>query len=235
VFPESAYHTQLNRLPDAEEIALLASLCADHVFRTDFTVPGFALLSIPAPVSSPDLRQCMVLLKEARSTEYHKRTRRYLAYLSLLRFDQQNTTRFHRDGGPDESYLMLGYEPSTVTSVPRIADYSRAALAHGLPPAIFLREFNPLFPAGEEALALYITELRAFDISRGNILLLNNNCLPPESGFPGVLHQATILEPMPGERRIINSTMIVVSDTPDSPEAARRQRDFLTHETLDEG
>jgi hypothetical protein len=235
VFSPSAYHTPWNRLPDGSGIITLAPILVARVFRNDFSDPGFALLSLPASVSSADLRRAMVLLKAALSAEYERRTGRHLTYLSLLRFDQQNTTRFHRDGGPDESYLMLVYEPSTVGSIPRVADYSRAASERGLPPAAFLREFNPLFPAGEKALAPYITELRVFDASRANILLLNNNCLPPGDGFPGVLHQATIPEPIPGQRRVINSTMLVSADAPDSPETQRRQADFLIRETLDEG
>ena len=44
------------------------------------------------------------------------------------------TTRPHRDGGPDECLLLLGYEPSSVPAELRMADYSRCAHGLGLTP-----------------------------------------------------------------------------------------------------
>lgn len=58
--------------------------------------------------------------------------------LSLGRFDQKKTTRLHLDGGPACSFLMLGYEPSRVTSRFLISDYSRCATDLGLSPREFL-------------------------------------------------------------------------------------------------
>jgi hypothetical protein len=227
------YFLSLERLPEPNETA---SFVFPAVFRTGFEEPGFALISLPDSVSSSDLRRFMVALKDGLSAQYHARTGRHLTYLSLLRFDQQNTTRFHRDGGPDESYLILGYEPSVVQSIVRIADYSRAAHDLGITPTAFLKDYNPLFPDGARVLLPYTTELRAFHAARANILIINNSCLPLDgSGFPGILHQATIPTPIQGARRVINSTMLVPTDTPETPDMRQRQADFLIRETLDEG
>ena len=60
----------------------------------------------------------MVELKGLLSDLAVQRGRRPFAYLSMARFDQQETTKFHLDGAPAESLLMLGYEPSKIRSRP---------------------------------------------------------------------------------------------------------------------
>ena len=95
-----------------------------RVFRTDFTQPGFALINLGPDCGSETQRQLMIDLKN----EFDRLERRYrgreLVYQSLTRFDQQVTTKPHRDGGPDESILMLGYEPSLIESRLEMSDYT---------------------------------------------------------------------------------------------------------------
>jgi hypothetical protein len=210
MFPPSAYHTSLHGLP-AEDITALAAKLYEQVFRSDFTAPGVALISLGAGVSSHYLRELMVTLKEALDVVHRARRGRRLSYLSLARFDQQVTTKFHLDGAPDEAYLMLGYEPTAVVSRLSIADYIRAAHDWGLTPKALLADRNPMFANHEAKLLPYITELQGFDPAAAQFVLLNNSSLPYRADSPsslGVMHQATIMTPLPHERRIVNSTMI---------------------------
>ena len=71
----------------------------------------------------------------------------------MARFDQQETTKFHLDGAPEQSMLMLGYEPSRVVSRLFLADYTRAASDLGITPQLFLTEFNPMYRAEIEKLS----------------------------------------------------------------------------------
>jgi hypothetical protein len=176
----------------------------------------------------------MVALKDALDRFYHARTGRRLVYLSLARFDQQVTTKFHLDGAPDEAYLMLGYEPSAVPSRVSVADYTRAAYDWGIEPKTLLADYNPMFPGNERRLLPYVTELEGFDPAAPQVLLVNNSSLPYRDAGTnplGVMHQATILAPMPGHHRVVNSTMIGPAD-PGAAEAACEdvQRAFV--ETL---
>lgn len=96
----------------------------DFVWRFDFTAPGYCLLDIGPGVDSHSLRSWMVVLKERLSEVSVRRGRRPFLFRSMGRFDQQDTTKFHLDGAPNQSMLMLGYEPSKVRSRLFLADYS---------------------------------------------------------------------------------------------------------------
>jgi hypothetical protein len=215
VYDPSAYWNTLPAPPEGGGTAALAERVFEQAFRRDFRRPGFALVSFTGPVGSSELRALMVRLKEALGERYHRATGRHLVYRSMARFDQQVTTKFHIDGAPDESYLMLGYEPSAVDSRLAVADYTRAAHDLDIDPRRFLDEYNPMYDRGERRLAAYVTRLDVFDPSRSHILLLNNSRLPFRQGgdnFLGVMHQATIVSPDPGKHRVVNSTMLTAAD-----------------------
>jgi hypothetical protein len=177
----------------------------------------------------------MLSLKQALNSIYSQLTGRYLAYLSMGRFNQQVTTKFHLDGAPDEAYLMLGYEPTEVQSSISIADCTRAAYEWGIEPKTLLSDFNPMDPRHESRLLPYVTRLESFDPSAAQVLLLNNSSLPYNLGQTntlGVMHQATILTPMPGRPRVVNSTMIgPVADVCETGLGVEAQRTFV--ETLE--
>jgi len=217
--------------PTSEELLSLADQLYTEAFRTDFDQPGFVLIGFAFSIPSPDLRRFMVQLKESLSQNHYQRTGKYLVYLSMLRFDQQVTTRFHLDGGPSESYLMLGYEPSDVQSELAIADYVRAAHHLGITTEQFLADYNPLSGAGAERLDGHISRLSDFDPTRAQILLVNNSRLPwdPRSGNPlGVMHQATISMPQPDKSRVINSTMLGAAiNLAEEPVSAEAQQEYL--------
>jgi hypothetical protein len=178
-------------------------------------------------MGSHALRLAMLTLKERLSDICFRRTGRRLLFRSLARFDQQETTKFHLDGAPDQSMLMLGYEPSQVGSRLFLADYSRAALDLGITPQQFLREYNPMFRKGEEVLAPYVTELPQPEPGHARILLINNSSLPfteDRTNPLGVMHQAVIVTPDEAERRIVNSTMLV---TEGEEVAAEKREEFV--------
>ena len=234
--PQSAYHTVLHSLPDAQGMPLLAEKVFAQGFRREFDRPGFALLSLETPITSHALREFLFALKAALSECCRRTTGRSLVVFGLSRFDQQNSTRFHLDGGPEESYLLLGYEPSVVESALRMADYSKAAFDLGLTPEGYLSEHNPMFTSGERMLADYTTPVQGFDSRTAQVLLVNNSRLPfaPSYAHPlGVLHQATILTPQPDKSRVINS-ILLTSAAPDTgePLADSVHQEFLRTEVI---
>jgi len=194
---------------------MLADRVLTQVFRTDFTQPGFALVSLGRTVESAPLRRIMVSLKERMSDRYREIAGKSLIYLSMGRFDQQTTTRFHRDGAPEESFLMLGYEPSEVRSQLSMADYSRAAFDLGIDPRRFLDEYNPMYAPGETRLAPYITDVTAFDPFHSQIVIINNSACgysQGETNSLGVLHRAVIANPVLEKSRVVNSTMLGIAN-----------------------
>jgi hypothetical protein len=211
MFAQGAYYTGLSGLPPPQVVGALVERIYGQVFRHDFASPGAALVSLGNAVRSAPLRQFMIVLKEALGELYQRQTGKHLVYLSLARFNQQATTKFHLDGAPEEAYLMLGYEPTVVQSALSIADYTRAAHECGIEPKVLLSDFNPMYADHERRLSPYVTRLEGFDPSLTQILLINNSSLPyraDRKNVLGVMHQATILTPLPTENRVVNSTMM---------------------------
>jgi hypothetical protein len=190
---------------------LLAEAVYPLVWRRDFKMPGFALVDLGTDATSIGLRSLMVNLKRELSQICQQQISKKLIYQSMGRFDQQNTTRFHRDNAPDESLLMLGYEPSDVQSRLFMADYSLCAHALGMTPADFLRDYNPMYQRGEDELRQFSTELIEFKPTHYQIVLVNNSSAPySQDAFSpqGVLHKAEILTPDNTLHRVVNSAML---------------------------
>jgi hypothetical protein len=208
-----------------DDVAGIAPEVFRRVWRAALDRPGFALVRFPHAVPSRALRRAMVELVGAFPVPFVPER--------FGRFDQQVSSKFHRDGAPPASLLVLGYEPTAVRSRFWVADSSAAAAHAGLSPADYLAANNPMFPAGEARLAPFVTEL---DLPHGEpfVVLVNNSLLPFGSGNPlGVLHKAVIPAPDPAGRRVINS----VGYTPRTEQvgglpAAELER-FLTRDDLD--
>jgi len=185
------------------------------VFRQDLDEAGAICISFKNLRDSFQLRALMVKLKEQLSAWFQQQTGSRLHYYSMGRFDQKKTTRLHLDGGPACSFLMLGYEPSPVTSQFLIADFSRGAAQEGLSPQAFLESRNPMIdPEGRQVLEPFTAPIPSWDDLTTRIVLINNSSestlLPCPFPALGVLHGADILSvPEPGSPRIINSTMLV--------------------------
>jgi hypothetical protein len=185
-------------LLDPNDTPATAAAVFRRVWRDSLAEPGFALVRFVCQVSSHDLRRAMVDLVRLFPVA--------LVPERFGRFDQQVSTKFHRDGAPPASLLVLGYEPSAVRSRFWIADASAAAVRAGLPLKEYLKANNPMFPAGEAALAPFVTEL---DLPHGKsfLVFVNNS-----EGAGGVLHKAVIPDPDPVASRVINSIGFTPAD-----------------------
>jgi len=206
--------------------AAIATELFTRVWRMTLDQPGFAVLRCEKSVNSHELRQIMfVLVEEFPVTFVAER---------LGRFDQQVSSKFHRDGAPDASFLLLGYETSSVRSRIFIADSSRAAVEAGVPLPEFVAKFNPMFPTGEAKYLPFVTEL---ELPHGEpyIVALNNSLLPCVPGVAnplGVLHKAIIDEPDPTACRVINSVGLTIPG-PRAPKTSAEIGHFLTRDDLD--
>ena len=150
----SGCHLKLASAPDSA----IAEKVFDLVWRFDFASPGFCLLDAGF-VDTHVLRFWMAALKSRLGEISVHRGGRPFLFASMARFDQQVTTKFHLDGAPPESMLILGYEPSSVVSRLFLADFTHAAFDLGITPRQFLSDFNPMYKRGEELLGRYVTEL----------------------------------------------------------------------------
>ncbi len=206
-------------------LAAKAGAIFEAVWRTDFSAPGFCLLDLDGGVGSHDLRSLMIRLKERLGEVAIRRGGEPFVFRSLGRFDQQETTKFHLDGAPERSLLMLGYEPTNVRSRLSLADYSRCAFDLRIEPRRFLDEYNPMYRRGEELLTRYVTDLPQPADGHSRILLINNSSLPyteARTNPLGVLHKAEIIDPDESERRIVNSIMLAAGEPEEISDEALR-------------
>ncbi len=207
--------------PASLDVASAAAEIYRRTCRVGFDEPGFCVLNAGQDMDSVAFRQLMVELKRAMAAMHESTTGQTLACLSAGRFDQQETTRPHLDGGPDECFLMLGYEPSAIGSELDIFDYAKCAFDRGLAPDEFMARHNPMFSADHDLLRPYATRIPCFSRSDYRIVCINNSCAPCSESRPawqGTLHAATIPAPDASETRVVNSTVIasVPAGTPDA-------------------
>ncbi len=197
--------------PGTLDVRAIATDVYERTCRTNFDAPGFCVLSVGTVMDSVAFRQLMVDIMREMADIHASRTDETLVYLSAARFDQQESTKPHLDGGPDECFLMLGYEPSEVSSELEISDYAKCAFDLGLSPKEFLAIHNPMFKSGQGILSPYVTFIPCFSINNYKIVCINNSSAPyspNQRTWQGTLHTATILSPDESKRRVINSTMI---------------------------
>ena len=219
--PQNWPHDSICLRPASLDARSLAAEIDRRTCRVAFDVPGFCVVNAGRDIDSVAFRRLMVDLKQELAAIHESATGNTLAYRSVGRFDQQETTSLHLDGGPDESLLMLGYEPSAVDSELEIADYSRCAFDLGLSPAAFMSQYNPMFGSGDDVLRPYTTRVPCFSRADYRIVCINNSCAPYSGSRPawqGVLHGATIPAPYASASRVVDSTMIapVRAGTPDA-------------------
>ncbi|MEZ5942135.1 MAG: hypothetical protein R3C18_12150 [Planctomycetaceae bacterium] len=197
--------------PSALDVSFIARVVYQRTCRTGFDMPGFCVVNVGDAICSVAFRQLMTDIKREMATIHQSRTNETLIYLSAARFDQQESTRPHLDGGPDECFLMLGYEPSEVASEIEISDYAKCAFDLALSPKEFLTQHNPMFKSGADLLRPYVTRIPCFMTNEFQIVCINNSSAPFSADgthWQGVLHTASILTPDESKRRVINSTMI---------------------------
>lgn len=212
-------------ISDTPDSRSLAALIYERTCRTDFTQPGFCVVDVGSAIDSKTFRRLMLEIKHDMAAIHEAQSGNTLIYLSTARFDQQESTRPHLDGGPDECFLMLGYEPSSVDSELEITDYAKCAFDLELTPKDLLVKHNPMFATGFDILRPYTTRVPCFSKTNFQIVCINNSSAAFSLSNPawqGTLHTATILTPNENERRVINSTMIASAPagTPDSVDAS---------------
>ncbi len=199
---------EIVRLASAETLRQVSG----QVFRTAVSQPGFAHLGLDGlSLSSAEFGEAVAELARGLAEEYRRDFGGSLRLAPQGCFDQQGTTAAHRDGGPDESVLVLGYEPTTVRSRLLLLDFTRAALERGLAPVEFLARHNPIFPEGRALLEGYVSEVSNFDPAHHHVVIINNGNRSYEerhTGMLGVLHQGIIPRPDPSARRMIHSMML---------------------------
>lgn len=214
--------------PRSLDVKTVAADLYARTCRTDFDAPGFCILNAGHAIDSIGCRRLMVDLKREMAAIHESNTGNTLIYLSAARFDQQTTTKPHLDGGPDECFLMLGYEPSDVDAELQICDYSKCAFDLGLSPKEFMAKHNPMFQSGYELLRPYSTRIPCFSRTDDQIICINNSSAPfsrDQPAWQGTLHTATILTPDESKRRVVNSTMIASAPagTPDTVTESEQQ------------
>jgi hypothetical protein len=217
--------------PSSLDVQAIAWDIYNRTCRTDFDAPGFCAVNAGNSIRSVAFRHLMVGIKRAMAAIHESKTGNTLIYLSAARFDQQETTKPHLDGGPDECFLMLGYEPSDVDAELAIFDYAKCAFDLGLSPKEFMAKHNPMFQSGYELLRPYSTQIPCFSRTDYQIICVNNSSAPFSRDNPmwqGTLHTATILTPDESKRRVVNSTMIAPAPagTPDTITASQEE-DFI--------
>ncbi len=186
--------------------------------RVRFENAGFSLWPLGRDLGSTRLRQVMLEVLDHLSRFCQDHFGRPLEALSMSRFNQQASTKPHRDSGPPQSLLLLGYEPTPIESQLRIADYSLCAHKMGLTPLEFLDRHNPMFPSNEDLLGEYTTLVHEFDPTQYQILLINNSACAYSQTAPdwlGVLHQATVPNPAEDALRVVNSIQLTLKSTED--------------------
>ncbi len=207
----------------------MAVTVADRVFRDDLSAPGYAALDL-GPDWTPDtFAGFLEQLAAAISSVYLERYHRPMTVVPQGRFDQQRSTLPHRDGGPERSILLLGYEPTEVGSRLFLLDFTRCACEQGLHPRKYLNQVNPMGGGSlDPCLERETHEALASPSPSYRILAINNSDLgptEPHAGMLGVLHQAQIDHPDPTKSRVIHSYMLSVGEptdpsTQESPQLA---------------
>lgn len=201
-----------------DDLAAHAEFIYRKVFRTDFSEPGFVVIDFGSDFSSEKLRACMIQLKQMLSRLHFEHTGQKLLYQWMGRFDQQETTKFHLDNAADQSFLMLGYEPSGIKSKLSFADYVQFCQTKNISGEEYFNNYNPMFTDGENLLKPYITEVEGFREDTYEIVLMNNSNTKKQDGTIGVFHKAEIIQKDVSQERVINSTMIYTAP-PEEAEA----------------
>jgi hypothetical protein len=222
--------------PKSLDVKSLATDIYQRTCRTDFNAPGFCVLNAGHSIDLITGRQLMVDLKREMARIHESATGNTLIYLSAARFDQQTTTKPHLDGGPDECFLMLGYEPSNIDAELEVCDYAKCAFDLGLSPKEFMTKHNPMFQSGYEVLRPYSTTVPCFSRQDFQVICINNSSAPfsiEHLRWQGTLHTAKILTPDESKRRVVNSTMIASASVGTSDQVPEsEQHAFVTTSTV---
>jgi len=212
---------------NASEWSVLMSTVFKRVFRTDFNEPGFAVIDFGTASSSTELRKRMVDLKSTLDQQCQTEFKKKLNYQWLGRFDQQESTKYHLDNSTDQSFLMLGYEPSKIKSKLFLADYSAFSAKRKIKHSTFFEKYNPIYQDNIDLLKDYITHVTPFNEKSYKIVLINNSKTTGSNNTLGVLHMAEVPKPNLKENRVINSIMLNMVDLQDGLDQKHEAQNFI--------
>lgn len=190
----------------------IVNAMAADMFRATLDRPGFAAADLGPTLTPTAFRSLLLGFAAGLDAAYQRDFGRRLTLRSVGRFSQRASTETHLDGAPEESILMLGYEPTEVESSLTLYDYTAAAQATALTPRAFLDAFNPTFADARASIAPYATTVTPFDRRHYRVVVINNSSLSPDAGpatgMLGVLHQGTVLSAPPDAARHVNTLMM---------------------------
>ena len=213
---------------------IIAQQIFDQVFRTTTEKPGFAYLDLGKNSDSYQLRKLMVDIKYQLDELVRQEFDKKLTYQWLTRFDQQENTKFHQDNAGDQSFLMLGYEPTIIQSELYIADYVKFSYDYQIDPVDFFEKYNPLFIDQNEELEPYITKVQGIRSDHFQIFLINNSNSAGKSETLGVLHQAKMIKTDTSRSRIVNSMMLNMINKDDIQHSNSNEQEFMTTTQVNE-
>lgn len=223
-------------LVQTDQARAAARYAYERVCRSQFDQPGFCVFELPTGVDSRDFRRCMLELTRDLANIHEEHVNQTLVLLSAVHFDQQLSTKAHLDGGPEESLLILGYEPTEVVSDIEISDYSQCAHNLGLSPRDFLATHNPMFSSGVALLVPFTTAIPRFSSNSYHIVCINNSSTmfdPERKSWQGTLHRASVPAPDENKRRVINSIMLARTPEGESSAMSREAiEDFATTDVV---
>lgn len=210
----------------------ISKYCFNNVFRTSIEKPGFVHLDFGTQIDSYKLRAIMIGLKKELSKFTTENFKKDLKYQWLGRFDQQVSTKYHLDNAGDQSFLMLGYEPSEIESELFLADYVKFSQDYNIEPSDYFNKYNPIFSDHETILKPYVTEVKSFKSDTYKIVLINNSNSKSECETLGLLHMARITKPDTSLSRVINSMMLSMVNEVDKNEAEMNEKEFKTTDII---
>ncbi|WP_026838542.1 hypothetical protein [Gillisia sp. JM1] len=205
----------------------IAQYCIENVFRTTTDKSGFVHLDFGKDIDSYQFRGIMVDLKKELSKYTSKQFNKKLTYHWLVRFDQQVNTPYHIDNAGDQSFLMLGYEPSEIDSELYLADYFKYSNEGEARPTDYLKNFSPVFIKDESLLAPYITKVKPFEKDTYKIVLINNSNPKLDRETLGVFHRARIVKPDLNKSRIVNSMIMNMLPEDENNESEINEKEFI--------
>lgn len=212
------HNTEPSQSPDiSDEISAFNEEALDKIYRAVFrpttNEPGFYHLDLGTEIDSKAFRKQMVELKERLSRTCQLHQNKQLNYQWMSRTNHRNSSQFHIDTAPEQSILMLGYEPSTVESKVYLADYTRFLEENELSAQDYFRNsINGNFAPNDEELTPYVSELTPFPKDHYRIVVINNSRSFGQKTY-GVFHRGEVPDNLVQEDRLVNAIMLAVCES----------------------
>lgn len=188
------------------------TLAFNAIFRQSTKQPGYFYWNLGSNLDSHRFRLLLIKLKKELSVQCEQKLNKKLLLKSLGRFNQQHSSKPHRDTSVDHSFLILGYEPTNVDSKIFVTDYTKYIEEHHLSlEEFFGKNKDANLVKDTSAFSSYINEIKSFTKKHYRILIVNNSKSFEEKTY-GVFHSAEIPKKTETEDRIINYVMLQLSD-----------------------